>query len=177
MSAESGPDIARRALVASGDTRDPALRAALRTGAHRPPENFMRKILAAALPFVLLACSPTPQPSSVAPAAPAAKPAAVAQPAFVDRLWRVESSSAVAPGTTYRFAADGSLHIQSPGSPPASGRWTYDGGKLVMIEEGIAYPTDILVLDARRLTIRSHNPGEPVDIAMVDADAPPPEAR
>lgn len=143
----------------------------------------MNRILAiAVLPLALSACSPSPSSppsshSSAAPATPTAKPAAAAQPAFVDRLWRVESSSAVARGTTYRFAADGRLHIQSPGSTPAVGRWTYDGGKLVMIEEGIAYPTEILALDATRLTIRSHNPGEPVDIAMVDAGAPPPEPR
>lgn len=137
----------------------------------------MKKIAAAAaLALALTACSPSPQPS-VAPATPAAKPAPTAAPAFVDRDWRVESSTAVAAGTRYRFGADGSLRIESPGSTPALGRWTYDGGKLVMIEDGIAYPTDILALDAKRFAIRSHNPGEPVDIAMVDAGAPERDAR
>jgi hypothetical protein len=137
----------------------------------------MRKIVAAAtLAFALMACSPSPQPSGD-PAAPAARPAPAKPPAFVDRDWRVESSTAVTPGTLYRFGADGSLRIESPGSPPALGRWTYDGGKLVMIEDGIAYRTDILALDAKRFAIRSHNPGEPVDIAMVDAGAPPRDAR
>lgn len=132
----------------------------------------MKPLAAAALSFALLACSPSPMPSASgsAPPSPAPKPAgAVSQPAFVDRDWRVESSSAVAPGTTYHFGADGTLRIESPGSPPASGRWTYDGGKLVMIEEGIAYPADILALDAERFSIRSYNPGEPVEIAMVAA--------
>jgi hypothetical protein len=40
-----------------------------------------------------------------------------------------------------------------------------------MIEEGIPYPTDILELTADRFRIRSHNPGEPVEIGMVLAGA------
>jgi hypothetical protein len=99
----------------------------------------------------------------LAPAAQAADPRA----RFVDIDWRVVSSSAVAPGTRYRFGSDGSLRIEAEGSTPGLGRWTFEGGKLVMIEEGIAYPTDILRLDDGHFTIRSHNPGTPVDIAMV----------
>ena len=67
--------------------------------------------------------------------------------------------------------ADGSLRIEAEGSTPGIGRWTFEDGKLVMIEEGIAYPTEILRLDAGHFTIRSHNPGTPVDIAMVRGDA------
>ena len=47
----------------------------------------------------------------------------------------------------------------------------------------MTYPTDILKLDANELHLRSHNPGEPVDIVLVAApgealpEAPPPSKR
>lgn len=120
------------------------------------------------------ACTPHPAttgsqsgPSASAPAQPAD-----ARARFVDIDWRVVSSSAVAVGTRYRFGSDGSLRIDAAGSTPGVGRWSMDGGKLVMVEEGIAYPTDILRLDAGHFTLRSHNPGTPVEIAMVRDDAP-----
>jgi hypothetical protein len=78
------------------------------------------------------------------------------------------------PGTRYRFASDGSLHVEAAGSTPGLGRWTFDHGALVMIEDGIAYPTDILRLDATHFSIRSHNPGAPVDIVMVRDDSATP---
>ena len=123
-------------------------------------------ILAAVL--LLAACAPPPSPAietSPAPAPPSAP--ADLRARFVDITWRVESSSAVVPGTRYRFASDGSLHVEAAGSTPGLGRWTFDHGALVMIEDGIAYPTDILRLDATHFSIRSHNPGTPVDIEMV----------
>jgi hypothetical protein len=39
-----------------------------------------------------------------------------------------------------------------------------------MVEESISYPTDILGLTPETFTIRSHNPGQPVDITMVPAE-------
>ncbi|MGH8174463.1 MAG: hypothetical protein ACREPX_15085 [Rhodanobacteraceae bacterium] len=142
----------------------------------------------------LSACAPsTPdasrnaQPAATAPratsaATPAATPAstAAAKPRFTDRVWRVESSTAVAPGTLYTFLSDGTLVISSEQSTTAYGRWTYESGKLVMIEEGIAYPTDILALDDTSFAIRSHNPGEPVDIKLAaasDIPLPKPPAK
>jgi hypothetical protein len=51
-------------------------------------------------------------------------------------------------------------------------------GKLTMTEEGITYPSDIVSLDASHFTIRSHNPGGVVEIAMVAApDVPLPSAQ
>lgn len=102
--------------------------------------------------------APTPAPSTAAPTDPRAR--------FVDRSWRVVSSNGVAVGTRYRFEGDGTLRIEAEGSTPGIGRWTFEQGRLVMIEEGIAYPTDIVALDENRFAIRSHNPGEPVDIVM-----------
>lgn len=49
------------------------------------------------------------------------------------------------------------------------GSWSRKGEGLVMIEESIPYQVDILNLTADSFSIRSHNPGEPVDINMVAA--------
>ena len=118
--------------------------------------------------------SPAPTPAAAtAPAAPAPAPAPVADatqtPAFAGKVWRVQSSSAGEPGSTYAFLADGALVIDSPHGTPMHGRWRYDDGKLVMVEEGIPYSTDIVKLDATTFQIRSHNPGGVVDITLVPA--------
>lgn len=114
-----------------------------------------------------------PAPAAPAPAAPAQSPAAesvaVAPAAFVDKVWQVSTSSTVAPGTRYTFLGDGTLVIDSDTGTSGYGRWTFDNGALSMIEEGIAYPTDILELDADSFEIRSNNPGGPVTIALVPA--------
>lgn len=115
----------------------------------------------------------TPAPDAAtgpATAETAAPPQTVdAAPAFVGKVWEVKTSSAVEPGTQYSFLADGTLVIASKNGPPGYGKWTYESGKLTMIEEGIGYPTDILKLDSGSFEIRSHNPGEPVTISLVPA--------
>ena len=154
----------------------------------------MRKSMLVVAMCALCACkAPTP-PASSGPAAPAAAtstveapapvatampPAAttVATPAFVDKVWRAQASTAVEPGTTYAFLADGTLVIDAPNGTPSYGRWTYENDKLAMTEEGITYPTDILKLDAGTFQIRSNNPGGAVEITLALApDAPLPEA-
>jgi hypothetical protein len=147
-------------------------------------------LFAALTALVLAACAPSAPPPAPedAPPAPAADPPAVAaspapppppadaelstqaQVGFIDKVWRVESSSAVAVGTDYAFLADGTLAIAAPRAKPAFGRWTYAGGRLAMIEEGHTYPTDIVTLDETRFVIRSHNPGAAVDITLVPAE-------
>ena len=104
----------------------------------------------------------------VAPSAPAGAVAAGDRaPAFVGPVWRVEPGSGVEAGTTYTFLPDGTLAIDAPHGTPARGEWRYDDGKLTLVEEGIAYATDIVALDAAHFVIRSHNPGGTVEIAMV----------
>jgi len=146
-----------------------------------PPASEAAKPAAADTPQVTADTSREParstdQPASeeaVPPAAPAVAPAA-----FVDKVWRVKSSSAVEGDTVYAFLSDGTLVIDSPNGTPMHGKWTFEGGKLTMIEEGQSYPTDILRLDATQLHLRSHNPGEPVDIVLTLApDAPLPKAK
>jgi len=135
---------------------------------------FMRRrghLLVTALLLLVCACG-QPQPSP--PPEPA--PRASAPASFVNRVWRVTQSSAVTPGTLYVFLADGTLVVTSTGSKPMVGSWTRSKAGLVMVEESRPYQVEILELTADRFTIRSHNPGEPVDITMAPAetmDAPP----
>ena len=117
----------------------------------------MNRYAVIALALAVSACAPSAPDSSdkapgnavaTPPSAPAPAPGPdAAKPRFADRVWRVESSSAVAPGTLYTFLSDGTLVIDAQQSTIAYGRWTYENGALVMIEEGIAYPTDIVALD------------------------------
>jgi hypothetical protein len=133
------------------------------------------QLLLTATAVTLAACDQ--RSSHPATPAPPATPASQATPSagaatFVNRVWRVERSSAVAPGTLYAFLADGTLVITSAGNKPLVGSWSRSGAGLVMVEESISYPVDILELTGRSFVIRSHNPGEPVDVAFVPADAP-----
>ena len=136
---------------------------------------------AADTPQVTADTSQQPARSTDQPAAnEAASPAApdVTPAAFVDKVWRVKSSSAVEPDTVYAFLSDGTLVIDSPNGTPMHGQWRFEAGKLTMVEEGQSYPTDILRLDASELHLRSHNPGTPVDIVLTLApDAPLPQAK
>ncbi|MBA2351368.1 MAG: lipocalin family protein [Pseudomonadota bacterium] len=88
---------------------------------------------------------------------------------FVNRVWQVENSSGVAPGTLYVFLSEGTLLITSANSTPLLGTWKYEGGELTMVEEGRPYKTDILQLSADEFRIRSNNPGEPVEVRLVPA--------
>jgi hypothetical protein len=87
----------------------------------------------------------------------------------LDRVWQVRESSAVSRGTIYIFLSDGTLVIAADKQTPSFWRWTFKDGALTMIEESIAYPTDILRLNDKEFTIRSHNPGEAVLTTLVPA--------
>ena len=126
------------------------------------------------------ATTPSEAPTTPAPMPPsdATPPVDNTTPAFVDKVWRVEGSSAVEAGATYAFLAGGTLVIDAPHGTPMTGSWAYADGKLTMTEEGIAYPTDLVSLDAGHFPSRSHNPGGVVEIAMVAApDVPLPSAQ
>lgn len=130
------------------------------------------------LPCIILlsAC----QPGDKAPA-PTEKPAtttAVAspsRPAFVNKVWKVGAAQDAAAGQLYVFLSDHTLVITSGNGTPSLGRWNYQQGRLTLSEEGRAYETDILELSNQSLKIRSHNPGEPVDIELVPAEEPLPD--
>ena len=78
-------------------------------------------------------------------------------------------SNGVAPGQLYVFLSEGTLVIASPNGKPALGRWKQEGRSFTMIEEGIGYPVEILELTHDRLRIRMKNPGEPVEMTLVNA--------
>lgn len=107
---------------------------------------------------------------AVAAASDGASPDAAA---LTDKVWRVCTSTAVEPGTTYVFLANGTLVIDGPHGTPLYGRWAQQEGALHLTEEGIRYRTEILELGDGQLRLRSHNPGEPVDITLVAAPGEP----
>lgn len=97
------------------------------------------------------------------------KPSSQKPASFINKVWKVSQSTAVAKGQLYVFVSDGTLLITAPQQQPSLGTWSYHANKLVMTEEGIAYPVDILALSENSFSIRMHSPGEPVDIQLVDA--------
>jgi len=118
----------------------------------------MRRLFPVLLALFLGACSdPTPQPIP---------------PSFTDIVWKVKDAAAGAPGALYVFLSDGTLVITRAGDKPMTGSWTEAGGELTMVEDGLSYRTEILELTAERFRIRSHNPGEPVDVSLVHASEP-----
>jgi hypothetical protein len=133
----------------------------------------MNKPLPLVAALLLCACAPTaPTTATTGAAAPAAaastaKPDCAPAAPFADRVWRVRESTAVAPGTLYIFLSDGTLVVAADKQSPSFWRWTYRDGALTLIEESVAYPTDILSLNDKELTLRSHNPGEDVLITLV----------
>ncbi|MFD0738886.1 hypothetical protein ACFQZQ_06285 [Lysobacter koreensis] len=124
-----------------------------------------------------------PAPAATAPPAATPSPAEPAPPAnpalaFADKVWKVSASSGAEVGSTYAFLSGGTLVVDSPNGTPLYGSWTYTDGKLVMTEEGQAYPTDIVEQTATSLKLRSHNPGGVLDIALVPApEVPLPAAK
>lgn len=106
-------------------------------------------------------------------AKPVPQEARAGKPSFENRVWTVAESDSVAKGTLYVFLSEGTLVIASPHSKPMLGSWRREGDGLVMVEDSIAYPTDILHLDEREFRIRSHNPGTPVEMKLVRADSGP----
>jgi hypothetical protein len=119
--------------------------------------------------LALSACGKPQAPADAAAAQPAVATPVTAPGGFVDRVWRVRESSAVAPGTLYTFLSEGTLVVAAASGTPSLGRWRYENGALTMTEEGQDYPTDIVGLGAREFRIRSHNPGTPVDIVLEPA--------
>jgi ABC-type Fe3+-hydroxamate transport system substrate-binding protein len=141
--------------------------------ANTPPEATVAATSSVATPAPAADASPRPVTTAAMPT-----PATVATPsapttAFVDKVWRVAPSSAQQPGTTYTFLSGGTLVIDAPGGTPMTGAWRQVDGRLTMVEEGIAYPTDIVELDATHLVLRSHNPGGAVLIPLVAAPGEP----
>lgn len=128
--------------------------------------------------LVLAACQapdattpPATPPAAEAP--PAAVPAPPTPPMSDPRMvlagttWRVAPPDAADAGATYAFHEDGTLVVDSPHGTPMTGAWAVDAaGALSMTEEGMRYPTDLVVHDADHIMLRSHNPGGVVEIVL-----------
>jgi hypothetical protein len=110
-----------------------------------------------------LGCSGTESPSP--PAASMSAPVG-----FVNKVWKVKKSNAVTAGQIYVFLSEGTLVLASEHGTPTLGTWRSDPGGLTMVEDGVSYPTDIVRLTADEFVIRSHNPGEAVEITLVPAE-------
>jgi hypothetical protein len=137
----------------------------------------MKRLMTVRLPALLLslavvvpaaACSGARSPDQTSGAPPATAPVS-----FVNKVWRVASSSGVGRGMLYVFLSDGTLVISSPHGTPAFGQWKQDGTGLTMIEEGRPYKVDVLKLSADEFRIMINNPGNAVEIVFEPADQAP----
>ena len=88
---------------------------------------------------------------------------------FTDRVWSVAKSTAVARGTLYVFLSDGTLVVTSVKGKPSLGKWSFENGRLTMVEEGLPFRVDILDLREDEFRIRSQNPSGAVEITLVPA--------
>lgn len=61
---------------------------------------------------------------------------------FINRVWQVSDSQAVAEGTLYVFLSEGTLVITSANSTPAIGSWEKTSTGLRVTEGGITYVVD-----------------------------------
>lgn len=122
-----------------------------------------------AMLLLLSACS---KPAPVTAVEPVVHPAEV-KASFINRVWKVSKSPSIEIGQLYVFLSEGTLVVASPHGKPSFGTWTYKGGKLTMVEEGIAYKVDILDLSRDQFRISSNNPGGSVQITLVPAEGVP----
>jgi hypothetical protein len=118
-----------------------------------------------ALVITVAACSG----GSRQPEQPPVPPAPVG---FVNKVWRVASSTSVETGLLYVFLSDGTLVVSSPHGRPSLGTWKPDGSGLTMTEEGVSYKVNVLKLSADEFRIMINNPGNAVEIAFAPAHQP-----
>jgi len=118
-----------------------------------------------------VACT-APRTSDPAATTTTPAPDASAPPDFVNVVWRVSRSSSVSPGMLYTFLEDSTLVLASSTGAPAFGTWSYRDGALTMVEDGRAYPVDVVSLTPDSLSIVLRGPGLPVDMTLVPAQQP-----
>jgi len=125
-----------------------------------------RGFVVSALVVALASCSRgSPQPTQAAATPPPTS--------FVNKVWRVESSSSGSDtGALYVFLSDGTLLISSTHGTPSVGNWKEDTGGLTIVEEGLPYKVNVLKLSADEFRIMINNPGSAVEIGFAPADKP-----
>src|SRR5262245_57939479 len=96
--------------------------------------------------FALASCDKRAEPPKPPPAttAPIAREAPKAEPSFINKVWAVTESTAVAPGSLRVFLSDGTLVMTSVNEKPTLGAWHAEDGHLIVTEESRDYLTDIL---------------------------------
>ncbi len=114
----------------------------------------------------------TPAPATPSSTTPA-PPAPVRLERFVDRVWVVDASTAVAVGSRYVFLSDNVLVVSVKDGTPVVGTWAEDLEGLVMTERGRSSKVDVLELTEERFRIRVNTPKKPTDITLVPAITPP----
>lgn len=135
-----------------------------------PPWGTALGALLALATGLALGCAPPARESGTDRQAPAREREARAGGlVFTNRVWVVEASNAVAVGSVYVFLGDRTLVLTSPGGTPAFGRWVFERGELAIVEDGLAYPVDILQAKGDHLRLRIHGPGDPVTLELRDA--------
>jgi len=96
---------------------------------------------------------------------------------LVDRVWVVESSPTLPPGSMYVFLSDNVLVTSSTGKPAAVGTWAEDVTGLVITERGTTSKVDVLELTAERLRLRvkGKTSAEVTFAPAIRPPAPPPQ--
>ena len=120
------------------------------------------RVVSLALGALLAGCSGRSAP----PTTPAAEDP---PPSFVNKVWKVDPSSAVQAGQLYVFLSEGTLVVASTNGTPSVGKWKSDGDSLTMIEEGVPHPVTVLNLTRDEFKISVRSPGPPVEITLVPA--------
>jgi uncharacterized membrane protein len=88
---------------------------------------------------------------------------------FLDKVWTVVESPGGPSGDLYVFLSGGTLVIASKEGVPTTGKWSWDGSKLTMIESALPYEADIDSLTDATFRIRIHQMGKSYDVAFVPA--------
>jgi hypothetical protein len=114
--------------------------------------------------------TPAPATSSAPSPAPAAP---VRLERFVDRVWVVGASTAIAVGSRYVFLSDNVLVVSVKDGTPVVGTWAEDLDGLVLTERGRSSKVEVLELTEERFRIRVNTPKKPTDITLVPAITPP----
>jgi hypothetical protein len=113
----------------------------------------------------------TPAATAAAKAGP---PLPVKIERLIDRVWVVDASTAVAPGSLYVFLADNVLVVSPKGGTPTIGTWAEDVEGLVITEKGRTSKVDVLDLTAERLQIRIKSAKAANEITLSPAIRPEP---
>lgn len=117
------------------------------------------------------------------PAAPhadsASPPLAINIERFVDRVWIVDTATAVTPGSLYVFLSDNVLLTSPKGGTPTVGTWAEDVDGLVLTMKGRSTKVAVLELTPERFRfqMKGATPGAEVTLVPAIKPEPPPPVQ